>query len=100
MVLRLVFEKGMYDLIFVYEKSWIKYKLVIVGDVDYDDEYVKSIRNRVNENVIIVGKRVGEVFVSLYKYCCVFVLFSYYEGYFIVVLEVISVGSNVLLLDI
>ena len=99
-VSRLVPEKGMHDLISAYEKSRTKYKLVIVGDADHDDEYAKSIRKRANENIIIAGKRVGKALASLYKYCSVFVLPSYHEGHPIVALEAISAGSNVLLSDI
>jgi glycosyltransferase involved in cell wall biosynthesis len=99
-VSRLVPEKGVHELISAYEKSRTKYKLVIVGDADHDDEYAKSIRKRANENIIIAGKRVGKALASLYKYCSVFVLPSYHEGHPIVALEAISAGSNVLLSDI
>ncbi|MCW8090401.1 glycosyltransferase family 4 protein [Alteromonas sp. ASW11-130] len=97
---RLVPEKGFHDLIDAYRKCDSRYKLVIVGNADHEDEYSMRLISQRSANVIFADRRQGDELQALYKFARVFVLPSYHEGLPIVALEAISAGTDVLASDI
>jgi len=96
-------EKGLHDLIAAYSKiENPKFKLVISGDVDYETEYSKKIRDiaRKTKGVVLTGFVSGEHLQELYSNAGLFVLPSYHEGLPIVLLEAMSYNLPLLVSDI
>lgn len=100
---RFVKEKGFDDLIEGYLKSGIsdKYKLVIAGDADHEDEYSLALKEKAKEaGVILTGFIKGEPLYQLLTNTSLFVLPSYHEGLPISLLEAMSYGTDVLVSNI
>jgi len=107
---RFVPEKGFLELIESFNNfseaghiQWRnRYKLVIVGDTDHEDEYSRILKKKSCSvsNVILTGFQTGESLKELYSHAGLFVLPSYHEGLPIVLLEALSYGSSCLVSDI
>lgn len=103
MVCRYVPEKRHFDLIDGFERARLKdWKLVIVGRVDSNEKYCKSVLSRSDSNpdIIIVGFQSGISLSELYAHAGLFVLPSSHEGLPIALLEALSYGLPVLVSDI
>ena len=103
LVSRLVPEKRHFDLIEAFQQANIKdCKLVIAGDSDHPDEYVKQLLNKSSElpNVVLAGYQTGDALDALYKHASLYVLPSSHEGLSISLLEALSHGLPVLASDI
>jgi len=101
-VARLVPEKGLHDLIDVFEGMDIDLKLVIAGDSDHEDTYSKMLKDRAekNDNIIMPGYVTGRDLGQLFTHARLFVLPSYHEGLPIALLEALSFGLPVVVSDI
>jgi len=100
---RFVKEKGFHDLIKAYKKSEIesKYRLIIAGDTDHEDEYSRSLKRQAHEaGVILTGFIKGEPLNELMCNASLFVMPSYHEGLPIALLEAMSYDLDVVVSDI
>ena len=110
---RFVPEKGCHDLVEAFAStargqspnsgdSPPRWKLVIVGDADHEDDYSKGLRAKAEgrDNVVLTGRLTGQPLEELYSHAGLFVLPSYYEGLPIVLLEAMSYGLSCLVSDI
>ena len=109
MVSRLVKHKGAHYLLeawqFVRQQNpeLLKdYKLVIVGDSTFTDEYVKELRQiaRGDKSIIFTGWQKGQTLSELYANCALLVHPSENEGLPITVLQAMSYARPVLVSDI
>lgn len=103
MVCRYVPEKRHFDLIEGFEKAGLKdWKLVIVGRIDLNESYCKSVLSRSSNNpsILTVGFQSGILLSELYAHAGLFVLPSSHEGLPIALLEALSYGLPVLVSDI
>ena len=102
-VSRFVPEKRQLDLIRAFNLANIPdCKLVLVGDYNSLNSYVKQIKNLAdkNNNIILTGFQSGENLQELYAFAKLFILPSSHEGMPIVILEALSYGLKVLASDI
>lgn len=100
---RFVPEKGFDDLIDAFNQSELeKWKLVIVGDADHEDQYSRNLKAKAagNDSIVLTGFITGDPLQELYSHAGLFVLPSYYEGLPIVLLEAMSYGLSCIASDI
>ena len=99
---RIVPEKGLHYLIDAYKLLNTDKKLVIAGGGSYTDEYVRKIKNMINDNhnIIMTGFVTGKELEELYSNCYLYCLPSDVEGMPISLLEAMSYGCNCLISDI
>lgn len=100
---RFVKEKGFHDLIDAYKKSGLedRYRLVIAGDTDHEDEYSRSLKQQAKDaGVVLTGFIKGESLNQLMTNASLFVMPSYHEGLPIALLEAMSYDLDVLVSDI
>lgn len=99
---RFVPEKNFHYLIKAFANlKQTKYKLVIAGDADMEDEYAKNLKTLAKENgVILTGFIKGAKLQALLTYARLFVIPSSHEGLPIALLEAMSYGLPVLASDI
>lgn len=99
---RYVEEKGFDYLINSFAKTDRKdYKLVIVGDADYQTDYSDRFRSFAKKNgVILTGFIKGEKLQQVYSNAGLFVMSSFSEGHPIALLEAMSYNIDVLASDI
>src|SRR4030042_5038757 len=102
-VSRLIRHKGLHYLIRAYSilKNTDK-KLVIVGDANFTEDYVKYLKDLAgeNKNIIFTGNQTGSALAELYSNAYLFVQPSEAEGLSIALLEAMSYGKGVLVSDI
>ena len=79
-----------------------KWKLVIVGDADHEDEYSRSLKNKASchGDIVLTGFLKGEPLEELFSHAGLFVLPSYHEGLPIALLEAMSYGLRCIASDI
>lgn len=101
-VARFVPEKGLHDLINVFNKNNQPFKLVIAGDADHENQYSRELKAlaKKNKKIVLTGYVTGERLNQLYSHARVFVLPSYHEGLPISLLEALSYGVPPLVSDI
>lgn len=100
---RLVPEKGFHDLIEAFNLGGFgKYKLVIIGSADHEDDYSNNLNQiaGINNNIALTGFLTGMPLKELYSHARLFVLPSYYEGLPIALLEAMSYGLSCVVSDI
>jgi glycosyltransferase involved in cell wall biosynthesis len=102
---RFVLEKGFTDLISAFKKSNLAnngFKLVIVGDANYEDKYSRILKQIAAEddNIVLTGFQKGLALNELFSHAKLFVLPSYHEGLPIVLLEAMSYGLSCIVTDI
>lgn len=99
---RLVPEKGFHDLMDAFEKVKTDWKLVIVGDADYANEYCRKIKGKAQQSgkIVMTGYQNGDTLKELYSNAGLFVLPSYHEGLPIVALEAMSFKLPMFVSDI
>jgi len=97
---RLVPEKRFDDLVEAFERASPTAKLVIAGNADHADDYVRALMARQSDRVIFTGSLDRKTLEALYRNASLFVLPSSHEGLPIVVLEALGAGAPVLLSDI
>lgn len=95
---RFVMEKRFDMLINAYIKlNATGYKLVIVGDADYESSYSYSLKQLAKENhIVLTGILKGNRLEELYSHAALFVLPSTHEGLPITLLEAMSFQRKVL----
>lgn len=99
MVSRFVPEKRQEDLIRAFSDAKTNgWKLVLVGDISKEDQYIKNVidLSEKNPNIILTGFQYGAILKSLYANAGLFVLPSSHEGLPIVILEALSFGIPVI----
>lgn len=79
-----------------------KWKLVIAGRADHEDEYSRELERKAKENpdIVLTGFITGKPLQELYSHAGLFVLPSYYEGLPIALLEAMSYGLSCIVSDI
>jgi glycosyltransferase involved in cell wall biosynthesis len=102
---RFVLEKGFTDLISAFKKSNLAnngFKLVIVGDANYEDKYSRILKQIAAEddNIVLTGFQKGLALHELFSHTKLFILPSYHEGLPIVLLEAMSYGLSCIVSDI
>lgn len=99
---RFVEEKRFDKLIQVYLKlGHTNYKLVIVGDADYDSTFSQNLKNTAKKNkVVLTGVLNGKELQEIYSHAALFVLPSSHEGLPITLLEAMSFNRKILASDI
>lgn len=96
-------EKAIEDIISAYEGIGTdKWKLVLAGDADHEDNYSRMIKNRAKnvKNIILTGFITGKELQILFSNAKLFVLPSKFEGMPHVLLEAISYNVEILASDI
>jgi glycosyltransferase involved in cell wall biosynthesis len=93
---RLVPENNAHVLIEAFAKLKSDYKLVIVGDAPYVDEYKGGLKRMASKDVVFTGYLFGEGYASLSSHCCLFVLPSGVDGTRPVLLDQMGFGNCVL----
>ena len=99
LVSRLVPEKRHRDLIEAFKRAALGgWKLVLVGDADHPDDYVRNLCRLAvaTSGVVMTGVQSGDELAALYAQAGVFVLPSSHEGLPIVLLEALATGQPVL----
>ncbi len=99
---RFVPEKGLEDLIRAFMGLECGFRLVIVGDADYETNYSRSLRElaRADYRIILAGYVTGEPLAQVYSNARLFVLPSHQEGLPLALLEAMGYGLSVLASDI
>lgn len=106
---RFVPEKGFTDLVESFHRvssmgdsNSNRWKLVIVGDADHEDEFSRDLKQKSSRipDVVLTGFQNGKPLRDLYSHAGHFVLPSFHEGLPIVLLEALSYGSSCLVSDI
>jgi len=99
---RFLEEKGFDSLISAFKKTGLSdYKLVLVGDTDYETDYSKKLGSHAKENnVVLTGFIRGENLKQIYSFARLFVIPSFAEGHPIALLEAMSFNLDVLASDI
>lgn len=99
---RFVPEKNFHQLINAFSSiDQDKYRLVIAGDADIEDNYSRNLKKLAKEkNVILTGLVKGARLQALLNYAVLFVLPSSYEGLPISLLEAMSFDLPVIVSDI
>ncbi len=100
---RFVPEKGFGDLIDAFSQgNFERWKLVIVGDADHEDNFSRDLKSKAgkNNNIVLTGFIKGRSLYEIYSHAGLFVLPSYYEGLPIVLLEAMSYGLSCIASDI
>jgi alpha-maltose-1-phosphate synthase len=99
---RFLEEKGFDSLISAFKKTGIgDYKLVLVGDTDYETDYSKKLKSHAKENnVVLTGYIRGENLKQIYSFARLFIIPSFAEGHPIALLEAMSFNLDVLASDI
>lgn len=98
---RITQEKGFDTLIKAYKRAnSSRYKLVIAGGVEFENSYMKELKELSNNNVIFTGYVFGDNLAQLYVNAALYVLASNNEGFPLVLLESMSYGLDVLVSDI
>ena len=99
---RLIKHKGLHHLIRAYSAVKTDKKLVIVGDANYTDDYVKHLKTLAgdNPNIVFTGNQTGRALAELYSNAYLYVHPSEAEGLSIGLLEAMSYGKAVLCSDI
>lgn len=107
---RFVPEKGFDDLIEAFnslQDAGIgshaeKWKLVIVGGADHEDNYSRALKEKAGQNkdIVLTGFLKGQPLHELYSHAGLFILPSYHEGLPIVLLEAMSYGLSCIASDI
>ena len=109
LVSRLVRHKGVHYLLDAWQYARSQYpnlfkefKLVIVGDSTYTDDYVKELKEdaKDDESILFTGWQNGKILEQLYANTTLLVHPSENEGLPITVLQAMSYGRSVLLSDI
>lgn len=97
---RLIYAKGIQDLIYVFQKIKKKYpktKLLIVGEGNYKNE-LRKLSN--NEDIMFLGQRSENDIVDILNITDIFVNPSYSEGLPTSVLEAAAVGVPIIATDV
>jgi glycosyltransferase involved in cell wall biosynthesis len=89
---RLVPEKGLHDLVKVFNGLSTDWNLVIAGDADHEDDYSLSLKKLSSSNpkIVMTGFIKGDTLGEIFSNAGIFVLPSYHEGLPIVLLEAMS----------
>jgi glycosyltransferase involved in cell wall biosynthesis len=93
---RLVPENNAHVLIEAFAHLESDYKLVIIGDAPYVDEYKEGLKRMAGKDVVFTGYLFGEGYVSLGSHCYLFVLPSAVDGTRPVLLDQMGFGNCVL----
>ncbi len=101
-VARFVPEKGLDLLVKAFRMIKTKYRLVIVGDTNYDTKYANYLKKIIDndDRIIRTGYITGEPLNQIYSHSKLFILPSYNEGLPIVLLEAMSYHLSILASDI
>ncbi|WP_455664331.1 glycosyltransferase family 4 protein [Phocaeicola sp.] len=98
---RITPEKGFDVLIRAFENLETDFKLVIVGGVETESNYLGKLYEIIKTNrVIFTGYIYGEELNQIYSNAALYVLSSYNEGFPLVLLEAMKYGLSVLVSDI
>ena len=99
---RIVPEKGLHYLIETYKQINTDKKLVIAGGASHTSDYLRKIKNMVNDspNIIMTGFVQGKELEELYSNCYLYCLPSDVEGMPLSLLEAMSYGCECLASDI
>lgn len=77
------------------------YKLVIVGDADYNSSFSQNLKHLANQNqIVLTGILTGIKLQEIYTHAALFVLPSSHEGLPITLLEAMSFKRKILASDI
>lgn len=98
-VSRMVPEKRHLDIIDAFERAAPRgWKLALVGGIEPEDDYIRSVRRRAaaNPDIVLTGLQTGVPLGELFANAGLFVLASSHEGLPIALLEAISFGLPVL----
>jgi glycosyltransferase involved in cell wall biosynthesis len=93
---RLVPENNAHVLIEAFKKLKSGYKLVIIGDAPYVNEYKEGLKSIANQDVVFTGYLFGEGYASLSSHCYLYVLPSAKDGTGPVLLDQMGFGNCVL----
>lgn len=93
---RSVPENNAHVLIDAFNRLKSNYKLVIVGDAPYVDDYKEGLKSMAGENVVFTGYLFGDGYASLSSHCYLFVLPSGVDGTRPVLLDQLGFGNCVL----
>jgi len=93
---RLVPENNIHLLINAFNELKSDYKLVIIGDAPYVEDYKQELKRMAGQNVIFTGYLFGEGYASLSSNCYLFVLPSGVDGTRPVLLDQMGFGNCVL----
>ncbi len=101
-VARFVPEKGLELLVRAFQQCNTKFKLVVVGDSEYETTYSKQLKAMIDsdDNIIRTGYITGEPLHQLFSHARLFVMPSFHEGLPIALLEAMGYGRSVLVSDI
>jgi glycosyltransferase involved in cell wall biosynthesis len=97
---RLVPDKGAHYLIDAFNELKTDKKLVIAGDAAYADNYINSLKQKANKNILFLGFVTGELLEELFSNAYLYVLPSEIEGLPISLLEAMNYSNCVLVSDI
>jgi glycosyltransferase involved in cell wall biosynthesis len=97
---RFIVERGFHTLIEAFKDVDTDFKLVIVGDARFEEEYAARIRDGADGRVVFPGYIYGELLNELYAHCFFYVLPSLVEGLPISLIEAMSFERPVLISDI
>ena len=93
---RLIPEKGVHYLIDAFKKVNTNLNLVIVGDNEYDKEYVRELKNRGDKRIIFTSYIFGNKFKTILKNCLFYVQPSEVEGTSPMLLTAMGYGKCVI----
>ena len=99
---RIVPEKGLHYLIDAFKKINTDKKLVIAGGASHTNDYLETIRKKVenDDRIIMTGFVQGQELEELYSNCFIYCLPSDVEGMPLSLLEAMSYGCNCLVSNI